>query len=282
MITVLSMTHNEQERLPRMMESAVGFADSFTIVENGQDTWDNYIKYDPVYWYTDTWENFGVNRARAYDKADADWVLFLDADMTVSVHPDFKKWLEEDATADCYLVQVFDGDLSYHLPLLTRGKLGLKWLGSTHEYVDLEGRNCPIVSGISVTHHNDGANRSEKFIRDIGLLVHDAQNGESRATYYLAQSYRCLALWEDAYYWYMRRANMENSWEEERWHALYCAGVCALNYNVDRGIEILLDAWRQRPQRSEPLAAIQYWAAKSKSKNPPVEDTLFIEPAAYS
>src|SRR5690348_5219915 len=66
------------------------------------------------------WQNFGYNRSVALNLArgTADWLLMLDADMTV----EWDEGWEPDPAADAYLVPVSakGSSFTWHMPLLLR------------------------------------------------------------------------------------------------------------------------------------------------------------------
>ena len=69
--------------------------------------------------------DFGTNRTEALELArgTADWLLELDADMTVGVHEDLLKWLETDPdpSVDAWMVEIVDSGTVWRLPRLIRG-----------------------------------------------------------------------------------------------------------------------------------------------------------------
>ena len=231
------------------------------------------------------WDGFGPGLTYAAGRAAAaaDWVVRVDPDMTVDVHPGFRDWLDSGASADGYMVPVVDGTLTYRLPLLFRSRSGpWRYMGTTHEYLDVTGKSVPPVDGLTVVHHADGGSRTGKHERDIGLLATDAEQGDPRATFYTAQAYECLGDWETAVNWYDRRAAMTGTWEEERWLAAFRAARLVL----DRGDQVdgarrMVDAATSRPDRAEPWAALTAWAETNRPRSQPSADVLFLEPSAY-
>lgn len=222
------------------------------------------------------WRDFGSNRTDLLAVAGehADWVLSVDADETVDAVAGFRAWLDDAATvhADAYDVTTHDGHLTYRVPLLTRSTAGpWRYVGATHEALDVAGRHVRPVTGLAVVHHADGGHRADKHTRDLALLAAGVAAGEPRATYYAAQAHWCLGNVDEAVDLYLRRAGMADGWEEERWHAAYRAADLAGD------VDALLAAWRQRPWRPEPLDAARRHVAAAGA----TDDRLFIEPAAW-
>lgn len=221
--------------------------------------------------YRHKWRNYGYNLTLAQRRAkgSAAWLLRLDADMLVGALPHFLDWLQtNEHEADAYMVTVEDHGDRYRLPLLMRGDLDWRYEGATHEALDITGRRVANVEGFKVVHEADGANRLDKFERDLGLLRDGFKAKESRAIFYTAQTHRAMGHDEQAALIYDLRANM-NGWEEERWYAQYQAA------KLRRDVPALIRCWRARPWRHEPLSA----AARIVASDHPdgAGDWLFLE-----
>jgi len=240
------------------------------------------------------WINFGHNRTVALELArgKGDYHLLVDADMTVNVQGEFRDGLN----ADSYFVRC-EGELDYWVERLVSDRHSWHYIGSTHEYIYSETmRSREKLSQISVTHHEDGAARKEKYQRDIALLKKDVEEepGNARAVFYLAQSYRDTGNLMQAVEWYERQATM-GGWEEEAWYSLY--QVARLQDRVGMAWPIVFEkylaAYDYRPSRLEPIFHIakvfrergQYRIGMLFSRlafeTPYPEDILFIEKAIY-
>jgi hypothetical protein len=100
----------------------------------------------------------------------------------------------------------------------------------------------------------------------VDLLTEDAEQGDDRSMFYLAQSYRFLGEHELAREWYLSRAKA-GGFEEERW----LAQCWVKRYDLD--VDGLIKCHKQRPWRHEPLT----WAARIVAERPN-DDRLFREP----
>lgn len=81
-LSVILITKNEAERLPRCLESVRSIADEIVVLDSGSTdaTLEIARRYtDKVYSRPD-WPGFGPQKNRALDMASGDWVLSLDAD----------------------------------------------------------------------------------------------------------------------------------------------------------------------------------------------------------
>ena len=80
---------------------------------------------------------------------------------------------------------------------------------------------------------------------------------------------------------YALRARMSDG-DEEAWHALYMTACTEVRYNVIRGIEQLLECFRRRPERMEPVHIIEQVCHQMRQQTPlPSEGSLFVLPDAY-
>jgi len=84
LLSVIIITKNESQQIARCLESVL-WADEIIILDSGSS--DNTVaicqQYTSYVYQTD-WLGFGVQKQRALDKAQGDWVLSIDADEYVS------------------------------------------------------------------------------------------------------------------------------------------------------------------------------------------------------
>lgn len=240
------------------------------------------------------WVDFGHNRSESMTLArgKADFLLLLDADMTVSFDRAGLKTLE----ADSYMLRQEDPGLDYRNKRLVRADREWRYVGSTHEYLANSGpERVEPLDAIVVHHHVDGGSRADKFTRDLELLTRDleAEPDNPRTVFYLAQTYRDLGQPQQALELYERRAAM-GGWEEEVFYALYQVGL--MKRVIDgwpAAVEALIAAWEYRPARIEPLYelaagyrelgghhAAHLFAARALDRPQP-DDILFVQPWIY-
>jgi glycosyltransferase involved in cell wall biosynthesis len=247
------IVRNESAIIERCLDSVVGLADSYVIVDTGST--DNTVELIKAHalsgeLHERPWVNFGVNRSQALELAhgQADYLLLLDADMTVW-------WAEPlpELTADQYMIRV-PGPVEYRLAALVRGDRRWRSVGAAHENIAGDGYiDRRPLDGIVVHHHCDGSRRPNKFIEDLQLLVDEAarEPDNPRTQFYLANTLRDLGEKQRAAKTYRHRAAM-GGWDEEVFYALFQAAV------LDDDITGLFDAWSYRPSRAEPLYEIAW------------------------
>lgn len=283
LLGLVMIAKNDAEAITRCLESVRPYIDTWTICDTGStDDTETRVKDAlagiPGSFRRHKWGNFGHNLTLAHRaaKGRSRWLLWLHADMTVtSDDPEaFLKWLRRRGKKlDALRVEVQDSVRKYRLPLIMRGDIDWRYVGATHEYLErADGR--PTISqsltGFLVGHHADGANRPDKYERDLALMKQGVLDGNPRDTFYTAETYRFAGETEKAIHFYRMRLAL-NGFEEERWYSAYQIAVLSGSF------EALIRVWGERPWRHEPLTAAARLVAEM---NPDAGgDGLFLEPA---
>lgn len=235
-----------------------------------------------------------VLKATSISHLDFDYLLHVDADMTCS-------GTLPDSLEECvYNLVLHHDNLRYAQPrLLSRRILDrVKYIGSTHEYLDLDGiRSVPLPS-FHLIEHADGGNRADKIERDILLLEDEiaADSNNSRATFYLANSYFDDRRYFSAIETYTKRIGM-GGWIEEVFYSKYrkaLVGSIAAASTTLSFITDCLACWNDHPHRVEPLYALAAFYMRSGQHRLgyefatlgltvpyPPPDCLFVEQDVY-
>ena len=290
---------NESKIITRCLDSIIKYIDYWVICDTGstdntQTIIQNYFKkYNiPGELHQTSWTNFGHNRTEAVQlsKNKADYLLLMDADFIFKCYdPNFKNQLDKDA----YLVN-YEGQMDWWQLLLVKSCYDWKYKGRTHEHITLADIKITTgrISEFKILHSGDGAMKTDKFQRDKELLLEDLKENpsNSRACFYLAQTYFALQDWENAKKYYLQRSDMPN-YDEEIYYSLYMHGMCTINtkQSLEESLEYLIKAYQFRPQRLEALyEAIKLCRLREKyylgytlgitsSNTPyPSEDKLFV------
>ncbi len=258
---------NEESILPRLARSLDGQLDHWTIVDTGSS--DRTIEvaeeaFDgvPGRVIEDEWRGFGPSRNVALEAARdySDWILMLDADDTF--HGTIDRTVADDV--DGLEARYYMDSLQFFLMRLLRAESDWEWRGRTHEYLEVADRPARIhqTTSFHVVHHADGANRPEKFERDLQLLGEDLRDNpdDPRTVFYLARTYEDMGDLTRAATCYRARTRLPG-WEEETWYATWRLGRCLVESGrVDEGTGVLWRAWGTRPWRAEPLWTLaQYY-----------------------
>jgi glycosyltransferase involved in cell wall biosynthesis len=294
------IVRDESAVIERCLASAIDKIDTWSICDTGstdgtQELIRSVLAGIPGELHERPWVNFGHNRseALALARGRADYLLLLDADMTVDEPGPWPARLP-----DACLLKIPSPELDYRLPLLVRGDREWRSEGATHEYLATDGpyRQAP-VNALVVYHHLDGSTRPEKLERDLRLLRGSwRREQKDRTAFYLAQTYRDMGDWKSAVRWYERRVEM-GGWEEEVFFARMQVGIGKAELgDWPAGMQALIEAWEGRPHRLEPVYELvsrlrmreQYWTAHRFARVaegleplPVPDDVLFVSPWIY-
>ena len=289
-IGVVAIVKDEAANIDRLLGSVDGVVDAAVFVDTGSsDDTMHMLRRAGCAVHERPWVDFGHNRSEAFALArgTADWLLALDADMTVEIDSDF----EPDPAVDAYLVRMGDNpDFAYRLPLLLRGDLPWESRGVVHEYTCLPDREYIGVptDKVRVTLHGNRSSpdrsRWHASLLEADLAAHP---DNARSVFYLANTYwdlhdpRALAMYEC-------RTRM-GGYDEEVFYSLYRYALSLPTWPA-RFLG-LLRAWEYRPTRLEPLAAIcrelnatsQHQTAYRFASVPivPTTDNLFVHAGVW-
>jgi|GEM_PF-177186 len=244
------------------------------------------------------WFDFGRNRteALALARGKADYLWMIDADDLVNGAIDLSH-----LTLDSYLLR-YGTDFRYWRKQIFRGSLSWKYEGVLHEYpvgMDAGTSEGRLLGDYHIDSRRLG-NRSratDKYQRDAHTLFAEVQAnpGDARNTFYLAQSLRDAGDHRQALEYYTRRAAM-GGWSEEVFYALLQRGVCMehLGEPWDKVLAAHLRSWQFCPHRAEPLHLIachyrlqgefdlgHLFASRAKEILFPEADGLFVAADVY-
>ena len=261
-----AIVKNEADRIERAMLSVAPHISSYAILDTGSTdgTQDKIRKFFEGYEIPGVvmdgkFENFSQARNDAlvlarhpYNQRKPDYLLLMDADMELVVKD--PTWLDSLTGASYDMYQQAGSLLYQNRRLLKASENGL-YRGVTHEYLDVPSAGLITQDKALFNDYADGANRPDKFKRDIVLLLNGLKTEPNNARYffYLAQSYRDGGDLIAAAYWYKRRVEA-GGWDEEVWNAQLNLAHCNRELgNEAEFIRNLLIAYNMRPSRSESL-----------------------------
>ena len=278
------MIHDEAQTVARAVESFAQVCDPIIGLDVGSSDGAVDIARDlGVEMHTQKWTTHGAaaEKLLRLSRKRADYTLLFGATETMEL----VKPLPAKLDAPLYVVPTTKEGVHFQTDRLFRS--GIEWTcpGPVHSTMQpnfYEERE--LLDAIVVTQHDDDGRRPEKLARyrdelEAWLL---GNPHDTRSTYYLAQSYYHLRAMGAAAALYTRRAQMSNG-DVEQWHAMYMAGCCTMAFNFEQGASMLLEAFRRRPERAEPLHAIEQacHTLRSKMKAPSEGELLYIMPEVY-
>lgn len=256
---------NERDVIQRCLLSVKALLDYWVIVDTGSsdDTKSlilNTLKDVPGEFYERPWISFEENRNQALELArgKADYILFMDADETLTISPEFKKsQLEEDF----YLFRLIErSHTDFYRVSLIRDLPCWFWRGLYHEAIDstetMSGRKLETIVKYGCTKDGNQSKNPRKFLQEAEwieeALAKDPMN--SRYVFYLAQSYGNAKMYEKSLTLYEQRVSMGKDAEEVFW-SYYCMGMIQqhLKYDAKEWIGSYTKAYSLDPKRLEPL-----------------------------
>jgi tetratricopeptide (TPR) repeat protein len=268
---------NEAAIIERCCASFAGWIDTYVICDTGSD--DNTVELiERVFGQAGiegtivhtTFENFEQARNEALVAAQQsaaafDYILFCDADMELVV--DDVSWREQLNEPAYTVVQRSINGVVYPNLRLVRKDHPARYVGVTHEFLDIGGAGRPLLDGIHFVDHASGSNRVAKYDRDIQLLTNALQHQpeNSRYVFYLANSYFDSDRTEAALHWYRRRLTM-GGYEDERFISSYRIGLCFQRLNDDPLLfHQMMLTFDRYPTRAEPLHVIALRSQRLKN-----------------
>ncbi len=298
---------NEAKVIARCLESVKPLVDAWAIVDTGSTDGTQAIIRSimadlPGELYERPWKNFGHNRseaialARGQTKA-GDYLFVIDADDLLASVPRFTL---PKLTKDAYQLRVEDAGTSYLRIHLFRADLDYRYVGVLHEVLtSAETRTMGRIDGLVYKRTGGGARsvNPNKYRNDAAVLAAalEAEPGNARYAFYLAQSWRDCGEHEKSMAAYAHRAAM-GGWVEEVYFSLHEVARMMARLGKDDGavIDAYLRAYEYRPTRAEPLCNLAahlrehgrrnaaYPFARTASEIPRPEDILFVDDAVYA
>ncbi len=264
---------NESKVMRRMLQSVLPIIDTYCICDTGST--DDTIEIIKGFFdenningkiISEPFQNFGYNRTFALDacnNTDADYVLLMDADMTLNLNENFDKLIFQEQLKKNDIHYIFQGSHSFYYKnvRIVKNKSGFKYWGVTHEYVVFpENTKCGIFDAkdIFIIDIGDGGSKTNKFMRDVQLLTKGLEENpdNDRYTFYLANSYRDLGETDKAIEFYKKRIKI-GGWVEEIWFSYYSIGNCYMEKGEpEKSIYNWLKAFDVFPNRIENLYKI--------------------------
>jgi len=294
---------NESRIIERLLGSVLGIIDTYCICDTGStdDTIEKIRTFmskagKPGVVFSEPFRNFGYNRTLALERA-AEWgtyALLLDADMKLVIAEDFDK---SALVLNGYSIIQKSGNLEYSNTRIVKTGIGVRCRGPTHEYYDFPSGPTGKLTTLWIEDIGDGGAKSDKFERDVRLLLEGIKEEprNERYYFYLANSYKDLGKTQDAIETYKKRVEL-GGWVEEVFYACYEIGnMYARLKDMGSAIFWWLEAYNRRPCRAESLyEIIKYYRIEGKhhaanlflklarSIPYPNEDLLFIKSDIYN
>lgn len=307
-VGLVMIVRDEEAVIERALRSALPLISSYVIVDTGSTDDTKKIVRSvmneagvPGLLVDRPWVDFGHNRSEALALCDGimDWALMLDADDNLDGGlADLSPF--RDPRADAMMMTLVHGQIYHQRIQIFRTGVGWVYEGAVHEQPVCRGRAKAglyvLPSTFRMITRCEGVRSRDpmKYQKDAAILEEEvARNpADSRAIFYLAQSYRDAGMSEKAVEWYRAYLDVSAA-SQERYivlmnlillepdsHAQMAYAWAALELCPKR-TEVpyaLLNRWR----RDKKAPTQQLWALGAAVTNRKMEEgTLFGNPAVY-
>ena len=287
-LILLTMVKNESRIIKRLMDSVKGKADAIVVCDTGStdnttDLAKEYLKDNKIFGgvYEFPFVNFGKSRSKSFECCQTwvktkgwdpknCWALLLDGDMMLkeSDRIDKKKLFELTEQIAGVSLKQHNGSLVYQNVRLIRCSEPWICKGATHEaWTCPTNKSTTTFDSPLLADLNDGGCKSDKYPRDVRLLLEDLEEmpNDARTHFYLGQTYMCMGDWENAIKMLKRRIEI-GGWEEEVYIAYCYLGECYMNSGKKAdATRTWLEGWQYRQHRTEiPMKLIEHYRRENK------------------
>lgn len=276
---------NEAERIRETLESVKTAIDSWCILDTGstdgtQDIIRDVFKdivgqlhEEPIITYADTgFIDFAATRNRGLELAGTDepFLLLLNGDDTLQNGDALKEFCKANLNGQhggYYIKIVGCPRGEYDSSRLMRTSVKWRYSLPTHEVLHGEGLVGGRVPVAQIYHVEDPwEKRISLWERDAKILESWLKNNptDTRAIFYLAQTFECLGNHKKALQYYKQRIPF-GGWEEEVYEAYRRVAQCMghLGEPWEKVQQAFLDTHASLPRRIEPIFQIaEYWFKK--------------------
>lgn len=306
-VGIVMIVKDEEAVIERALRSALPFISTYVIVDTGStDRTKEIIRTVlagiPGILEDRPWVSFGSNRTEALALCEGrmDWAIMLDADDSlVGTPPRPVDWLVEGV--DGYILRVQHGAVRHQRVQVFRTDCGWMYEGVIHETAVCKGRERPRLAMMPgdcyVVARCEGARSRDpnKYFKDAALLEGELVRnpGDTRALFYLAQSYRDAGVRDKAQEMYRRYLECTGTWIHEQYMAL--VNLIDLVDDADDKIRLTWRAIELCPERLEAqFALVRRWrhsgraptqqlfaiASVTGNRVPP-PNALYVSPVIY-
>jgi predicted O-methyltransferase YrrM/tetratricopeptide (TPR) repeat protein len=222
LIHLCIMVKNAGPLFETVLTENLPFIDRWTILDTGstdgtQELAKRILAKKKGALYEEPFINFRESRNRCLDLAGRRCKYLLMLDDTYAMRGDLRKFLEVvrgDQFASSYSLLILSDDVEYYSNRVTMSERGLRYIYTIHEVIqDTGNKQNVVIPKEAAFIHDHRADYMEKRTMDrkqydlkllYDMVREDPDN--PRHYYYLAQTYNLLEDYENAAYWFKRRA----------------------------------------------------------------------------
>jgi glycosyltransferase involved in cell wall biosynthesis len=277
------MVKNEAHVIVRCLASVRPLISAWHIVDTGSTDGTQALVRESLAGIPGTlgesdWLGYGATQDLVFDGARklAGYVLFIDADETVRLTGS-----RASLVADGYYVRQIMREFEFSRLRILKSDKPWKFSGQRHSIPACPGATLADWEGVEFVNGCDSAQSKQdpeavraRYRRDVEHFLAELEKNptNTRAAFYLAQSYKDSWQADQALEAYERRAAMPGGFEEETWWSLYQA-ACLRDQRGDAP-EIVIAAYQRahnrRPQRAEAMWSLAKFLRRHKQFAPAV------------
>ncbi|MDX6308740.1 MAG: hypothetical protein QOI06_1786 [Nocardioidaceae bacterium] len=266
-LSLAMIVRDEAETLGRILDEASQFCDELVVVDTGSSDGSRSIAVSAGARVLDfEWiDDFSAARQHAFDACRGEWIIWLDADdsITPEVQGRMREVKDEILTPDLdsvstpyryhFALDTGQCTFSFNRERIVRRVPGLRWVGVVHEVIEVPGNRSLQRDDLYVEHRPDAEKSVRRQGRNLRILAKAVRGGDRspRSLYYYGCELRDNGRDEDAlkaYREYLENPGVE--WEE--YAARLNMSECAQRLGrTDEALDLLFSAVRLDPARAE-------------------------------
>ena len=217
-ISLCMIVKDEEETLPRCLETVKDIVDEIIIVDTGSTdkTKETAKKYTSKIYDFKWIDDFSAARNYSFSKATQDYILWLDADDILLENDRIKlKHLKEhmDSSIDIFMFKYNLGTddkgrtlCTYYRERLLKRSNNYRWHDPIHEYIPASGKITNV--DIAVTHKKV----KQKVSRNLSIfkkMIHSGKELSHRNYFYYARELNANGIYDEALIYYEKFLNID-------------------------------------------------------------------------
>ncbi|CUX48838.1 SPBc2 prophage-derived glycosyltransferase SunS [Clostridium sp. C105KSO13] len=224
-ISLCMIVKDEENVLDRCLSSVADLVDEIIIVDTGSTDKTKQIaeKFTHKIFNFQWIDDFSAARNFAFEKAEMDYILWLDAD-DIIIREDQEKFmaLKKELTLETDVVMMhynvgFDENgkvtFSYFRERLVKRSNKFKWVEPVHECLQFWGNI--VHADVGITHAKLEESRSDRNLKIYEKLLKDGKELSARGTYYYARELKDHKRYEDAILMFTKFLDSGLGWMED-------------------------------------------------------------------
>ena len=265
-LSVCIIVKNEEETLGRLLDSVIAFADEIIVVDTGSTdkTKEIALNYTQKVYDFEWCDDFSKARNYSFEKATADYIIWLDADDFVPEYSQKLLTLLKDDLIDEDVVMLpyeiaFDingkPNFKYFRERIIKNNAGFVWQEPVHEVIVPRGKI--IYKEIPIQHKKIRANTPFRNLNIYQKLISSKTQLSARQEFYYANELFYNDLYDEAITIYNKFLSNENGMVENKIQAcINLSKIYAVKNQLDNAIKHLTNSFIYGKPSAEALCQL--------------------------